>query len=364
MRRSRASTTARPEVSSKCRKGLKRQHTVRKQLSTMSDARQNESSEKVLEKKVKSSVQTKQKKKNKLIRPRGKRGGVKNRKPVAAQSGKDDTKKSAQSVKGNKSKTSNETAATVSSAKTPDEVESTATPHSIRIARYHALEREYHSPATTSARQEEILAEQESMGGIDAYQNDSSFGADKQRGGESGKWLATTLDTVLETKKPEMKLLDVGALTGTSYSSYPWLKTTSIDINPRSENVLKSDFFDFPIPDSKFDVVCLSLVLNFVGDLKKRGEALLHAHQYLTPKGYLYLVLPLACVNSSRYLDHERLTQILDSTGWKVVVQDDSNRLTRWLCQRKSKSEWDGTVYTKKEIRKAIKANNFCIRLG
>lgn len=307
--------------------------------------------------KVKSSLQEsknkKKNKKNKLIRPRGKRGGVKNRKP---------SDKAASTEK--KGKKSASEAAASPSGKEDEEDSPKPTPHSVRIARYHALERELHSPATTAERKEEILLEQESMGGLDAYQDDSRFGADKQRGGESGKWLASTLQSVLEVKKPELSLLDVGALTGTSYTAYPWLKTTSIDLNPRSESVIQADFFEYSVPEEKYDIVCLSLVLNFIGDLKKRGEALLHAHQYLTPKGYLYLVLPLACVNSSRYLDHDRLTQILDSTGWEVVKQDDSNRLTRWLCQRKKKSEWDGTVYTKKEIRKAVKANNFCIRLG
>jgi 25S rRNA (adenine2142-N1)-methyltransferase len=71
-----------------------------------------------------------------------------------------------------------------------------------------------------------------------------------------------------------MRLLDVGAISGTSYTKFPWIETTSIDLNPRDPSVLKYDFFDFPIPkteEEKYDCVGLSLVINFIGDLKRRG---------------------------------------------------------------------------------------------
>lgn len=52
------------------------------------------------------------------------------------------------------------------------------------------------------------------------------------------------------------------------------IDTTCIDLNPQAPHVQKFDFFDFPIPTmnkDKFDVVGLSLVLNFVGGLGRRG---------------------------------------------------------------------------------------------
>jgi len=52
---------------------------------------------------------------------------------------------------------------------------------------------------------------------------------------------------------------------------------TSIDLNPQAKHVQKYDFFDFPLPgpdDKLYDVLGLSLVLNFVGDLRKRGKTL------------------------------------------------------------------------------------------
>lgn len=52
------------------------------------------------------------------------------------------------------------------------------------------------------------------------------------------------------------------------------IDATCIDLNPQAPHVEKFDFFDYPIPvghAAKFDVVGLSLVLNFVGGLGKRG---------------------------------------------------------------------------------------------
>ena len=95
-----------------------------------------------------------------------------------------------------------------------------------------------------------------------------------------------------------MKLLDVGAIAGTACThcpavchnplaeltvspladaSEPWIDATSIDLNPQAPHVVKSNFFDFPVPspeheDELYDVVSLSLVMNFEGSLINRGS--------------------------------------------------------------------------------------------
>lgn len=73
-----------------------------------------------------------------------------------------------------------------------------------------------------------------------------------------------------------LTLLDVGALSGTSYSKFTSsIVPTYIDLNPVGPNVEKADFFTYAPPktaEEKFDVVGLSLVVNFVGDLTQRGE--------------------------------------------------------------------------------------------
>ncbi|PWN93442.1 hypothetical protein FA10DRAFT_264093 [Acaromyces ingoldii] len=322
---------------------------------------------------------SKGKKREPLRRPRGKRGGVKHQRKE--KSSTSSSKGPAAVVKGKvKGQGKSEGKGRGKNDKPPSD-------HAAKIAKFHALEKKI--AQTDDAEEKARLREEQ--GGLDAYQDASLFGGDRQRGGESGKWCAEKLE-LLRGKGRPVRLLDVGALSGTSYQKYTsWIQATSIDINPRGDHVEKYAFLDYPKPASdedRFDVVAQSLVVNFVGDLKERGRMLIHAHDYLKPDGYLYLVLPLACVTNSRYLDHERLRSILDSCGWNVVVQDDSKRLTRWLCQRKGalsseesgsigetnkgkkakkgkrnndQAEWDGTEWKKQEIKVGATLNNFCI---
>ncbi|WFD08618.1 25S rRNA (adenine(2142)-N(1))-methyltransferase [Malassezia vespertilionis] len=277
----------------------------------------------------------------KLIRPRGKRGGVKHR------------------PKG-----------------------SVKQAHTVAIAKYHALEKQI-AQTTDIAERSALEKQQRKLGGLAKYQDQSTTGSATDRGGESGKWCAKTLKNII-APDTKISLLDVGAIAGTAYTKYTsWITTTSIDLNPRSENVHQSDFFDWPAPsaEARYNVVALSLVINFVGDLHKRGELLLHAHQYLRPDGYLYIVLPLACVKNSRYMTHAHFTALVNSAGYSVVCNEDSAKLTRWLLQTKApksltKSQrklsskeklmaqyWDGIVYKKHELLPGDAHNNFAILL-
>ncbi|WFD45039.1 25S rRNA (adenine(2142)-N(1))-methyltransferase [Malassezia psittaci] len=277
-------------------------------------------------------------KKKKLIRPRGKRGGIKH-----------------------------------SKRKTPSHK------HAVAIAKYHALEKKI-ARCTDEAERATLLAEQQESGGLSNYQDQSTTGGSVIRGGESAKWCAQVLKEIL-SPDTKIRLLDVGGIAGTAYEKYKWIEATYVDLNPRAPHVHQSDFFDWPVPSAaeRYDVVGLSLVLNFVGDLAKRGEMLLHAHQYLRPRGYVYLVLPLACVNNSRYMTHDHLRAIIESAGYDVVRQDDSARLTRWLIQQRKpkrtksgdspldtvrRKYYDGTVFKKQELVAGAQRNNFCIRLS
>ena len=146
----------------------------------------------------------------------------------------------------------------------------------------------------------------------------------------------------------------------------------------------KCDFFDWPLPASdaeRYDVVSLSLVVNFVGDLHRRGEMLMHAHHYLRPGGYVCLILPLACVTNSRYMTHEHLGALVRSAGFTVERNEDSRRLTRWLLRQAAPRNaspapahltlaeaarfrfWDGTPFKKRELVPGATRNNFCILL-
>jgi len=194
------------------------------------------------------------------------------------------------------------------------------------------------------------------------------------------------LNTVYQHDRdlPKFRVLDVGAITGTAYSKYRWVDPTYIDLHPQGENVQKYSFFDFPVPakeEEKFNMVALSLVINFVGDVRKRGEMLRHVHKYLpdnddTP-AFCFLVLPLSCLTNSRYMNQSHLRAILSSIGFNVLKQSDSAKLSRWLLQRKPLAErkeaakaseapgasddWDGTVFKKRELNPGTDRNNFAI---
>lgn len=235
------------------------------------------------------------------------------------------------------------------------------------ISEFHTLQKAL-ARTTDPIQRKQILKQQAQLGGLKTYQAASSYAGSKEKGGETGKWCAKALEEHLGRGKKNITLLDVGAISGTSYEKFSWIKTTSIDLNPQDPTkVLKYDFMEFPIPEEKFDVIGLSLVLNFVGDLRQRSEMIKHAHQYLKPFGFLYIVLPLACVENSRYLDSNRFKSILNSLGFESLKQHNSSKLTFWLTQR-SGTNGMGVIHKnikwpKEEIRKGINRNNFCIKV-
>ncbi|GAA5849829.1 hypothetical protein JCM8547_000579 [Rhodosporidiobolus lusitaniae] len=258
------------------------------------------------------------------------------------------------------------------------------------IRAFHAIQKQLASPALTDPGERKRLEEEmEKLGGLEGYQEASKHGGDKSRGGETSKWLVKQIrslkiglddekkeppvePTILEDgtkvwpprkERRKLRLLDVGAIAGTAYADFTWISTTSIDLNPQAPHVQKCDFFDFPVPqseDEKYDVVSLSLVMNFVGDLAARGQMLLHAHSYLRPHGYLYLVLPLPCLTNSRYLSPDRLRAILTSTGWDVAQQHDSAKLTYWLLRRNERGP-DGRAWKRVQVREGAQRNNFVV---
>jgi 25S rRNA (adenine2142-N1)-methyltransferase len=178
------------------------------------------------------------------------------------------------------------------------------------ISSYHSLNKRLSAAKKAQNTGETIKIQEqlEQMGGLQTYQRASLKGGDLQKGfGASGTWLINQLSTIRDSLKvisaevagpgeemenevpikrrpPSMKLLDVGAITGEVYSKHKFLDVTSIDLNSQSSSVIKQDFFDRPIPPpaEKFDIVCLSLVINFLGDCAKRGEMLQRYDECLT----------------------------------------------------------------------------------
>lgn len=309
-------------------------------------------------------------KKGKLIRPRGKRGGIKHKKGPASKTKDAVVKESAQkaaketAVDGKKSRTTPKPAQ--AAAPTAEEA---ADDHAAKIAKFHTLLKQLEQ-ATTKEEKETIQEGLDSLGGLAQYQAWSMTGSAKSGHTPTSKWCVEALNAVYthEREKRKFRVLDVGAITGTAYDKYRWIEPTYIDLHPQGENVQKYSFFDFPQPASeeeKYNLVALSLVVNFVGDVRKRSEMLLHAHKYLLDEGFMFLVLPLQCLTNSRYMNQTHLKKILDSIGFKVLKQSDSAKLSRWLLQRKPQEEavWDGTVFKKRELNPGPERNNFAIVL-
>ncbi|KNE62022.1 hypothetical protein AMAG_07280 [Allomyces macrogynus ATCC 38327] len=182
-----------------------------------------------------------------------------------------------------------------------------------------------------------------------------------------------------------LSLLDVGALEGPV--AYRKVQSRgllgdilSIDLNPQSPAVLRADFFQFPtapcrstsprkwkdefdfseylapvadtaqvdpacfpgtgVPTTArqtFDVVSLSLVVNFLPTPAARGAMLAKAIRHLAPNGarLVYLVLPRACVANARYMDAKRLhgEVMMKGLGARLVAERESAKLVCALYQ-------------------------------
>lgn len=115
-----------------------------------------------------------------LRRPRGKRGGIKNRKD----------KSSASTKAGENQK----------NAKSNSKKIATTAMHATQIALFHTLEKQFAQTEDEKERRK-IIEQQKSLGGLQAYQDASLFGGDKQRGGETGKWCAQQLMEVRGKEK-------------------------------------------------------------------------------------------------------------------------------------------------------------------
>lgn len=152
---------------------------------------------------------------------------------------------------------------------------------------------------------------------------------------------------------------------------------TRIDLNSQSPGIEQQDFMERPLPtssDQRFDIISLSLVVNFVPDAKARGEmltrtaAFLHSRSLLpdslgNSKALLFLVLPAPCTLHSRYFNEERLTLIMTEIGYAVVNRKETRKLVYSLWQLRDKPTKKMQNFPKVKVRDGAKLNNFHIVL-
>jgi 25S rRNA (adenine2142-N1)-methyltransferase len=255
------------------------------------------------------------------------------------------------------------------------------------IRTHHRLQKEHAAALKRgdSSSAEEIARAIEKNGGIKMYQAASKQGQAKDRGGDSSKLLVDWLQQskVLDPKARDrrradnagLRCLEVGALsTKNEISKYTSvIDMTRIDLNSQGPGIEKQDFMERPLPtceDERFDIISLSLVLNYVPDAVGRGEMLKRITKFLrrgvarteTPESVLpalFFVLPLPCVDNSRYLDQELLLEIMGNLGFTMRLSKNTSKLCYYLFTLTYEPK--ATPAEKRKIRDGPGMNNFCI---
>jgi 25S rRNA (adenine2142-N1)-methyltransferase len=221
------------------------------------------------------------------------------------------------------------------------------------------------------------------QGGLETYQRASLIGQRNDRGGDSSKILMEWLSPLSAILKDQagrgasLRMLEVGALsTNNAVSRSHAFQVERIDLNSQSEGITQQDFMKRPLPkddSEKFDIISLSLVLNYVPDGAGRGDMLLRTLKFLhtAPPALndlaewfpsLFLVLPSPCVSNSRYMDEARLEAIMESLGYVMVKKKLSNKLVYYLW-RLSCFNLEPVSWKKEEIRAGKSRNNFSVVL-
>lgn len=255
------------------------------------------------------------------------------------------------------------------------------------IRTHHRLQKEHAAALKKGdvSSAEEIAQAIEENGGIKMYQAASKQGQAKDRGGDSSKLLVDWLQQskVLDPKardrrsagNAELRCLEVGALsTKNEISKYASaIDMTRIDLNSQGPGIEKQDFMERPLPtcdDERFDIISLSLVLNYVPDAVGRGEMLKRITKFLR-KGVawtetadsvlpaLFFVLPLPCVDNSRYLDEDLFLGIMGDLGFTMRFSKNTSKLCYYLFTLTNEPK--AATAEKKKIRDGPGMNNFCI---
>ena len=271
-------------------------------------------------------------------------------------------------------------------AKKPASLPSHATRSLIR--RHHTLQKQLHSAIARkdSAEIASLQAQIAAQGGLAKYQEASIQGQSLQRGGDSSwvlmQWLSELLPQNFQIRKGErrLRMLEVGALrVDNACSRSGLLDMTRIDLHSQHPDIQTQDFMERPLPSAPalgtegFDILSLSLVVNYVGDAVGRGEMLRRVSSFLRPWSpesgeivypampVLFLVLPAPCIHNSRYFDEERLESIMRSLGYARARRKLSSKLVYYLWRYQQGQEEEGVTFRKEELRSGKSRNNFAI---
>lgn len=253
------------------------------------------------------------------------------------------------------------------------------------IRSHHTLEKQRaQALADGDEAKAAVIAQQiESRGGIESYQHASLIGQGSDRGGDSSRilmeWLAPVLPALKEhaSSGRQIRMLEVGALSTTNACSKSRLfEMERIDLRSQAEGIKEQNFMERPLPcgaEEQFDIISLSLVLNYVPDATGKGDMLLRTLEFLRSPQYpdglaeffpsLYLVLPAPCVTNSRYMDEKKLEMIMETVGYAMVKKKLSNKLVYYLWRAVPRELKRRPPIKKVELRSGKDRNNFAIVL-
>ncbi|KAF2841467.1 hypothetical protein M501DRAFT_929867 [Patellaria atrata CBS 101060] len=254
---------------------------------------------------------------------------------------------------------------------------SDATRHLIRT--HHTLQKQLAKAIKDgdTASAATIEAQIEQQGGLKSYQQASIEGQSPRRGGDTSKqlidWLKET-KTIISGRKVQLKMLEIGALSPfNACSRTDLLDVTRIDLHSQHPKIEQQDFMKRPIPssdDDKFDIISLSLVLNFVPEAIARGEMLERTTEFLRISTRLdisllpclFLVLPAPCLQNSRYMTEERLEALMSSLGYSCKKAKYTSKLAYSLWKLTGTGD-SAPLFPKAEINPGKSRNNFSIVL-
>lgn len=217
-----------------------------------------------------------------------------------------------------------------------------------------------------------IDSEIKKRGGLETYQTASTLGQDGKRGGDSSKILVKWIKELGNEINTDTAL-EIGCLSSKNEisTSKIFKSITRIDLHSQEPNIIEEqDFLKRPLPqidEEKFDCISCSLVVNFVPSAEQRGEMLCRMCDFLNEPRYdknsfLFFVIPLPCVENSRYCNLETMDLIFSKLGFEKMKYHQTHKLAYWLLK------WKGSKFVdfkftchKKELRTGKDRNNFCI---
>ncbi|KAL8652215.1 MAG: hypothetical protein Q9210_002814 [Variospora velana] len=263
------------------------------------------------------------------------------------------------------------------------------------IRKFHNLQKQLHTALSNgdNVAVDSLRAELAASGGLQKYQEASIQGQSSERGGDTSKVLMEWMEVMLpdkmrdrSTRKENLRMLEVGALkVDNACSRSRIFDMTRIDLYSQHPDIQTQDFMERALPSQSmleedgFDIVSLSLVVNYVGDAVRRGEMLKRVSAFLrfTQSAHaeddtnisilpaLFLVLPAPCVTNSRYLDEETLEGMMMASGYVQTMKKFSRKLVYYLWSLTSAHGCEGRdlVFKKQEVRPGGQRNNFTIIL-